>query len=202
MSGPAYFVSHGGAKFPELIIVLQGEGVTIELRGETFINERTKITSSTFRSIPDVPVGMFELKLPEGPYSALAATANLCTAKLKMPTAFVAQNGAEIHVSTPIAVTGCKRSVAVVRHVVRGDNATVTVRVPSAGELEASGVGLSTARAKASAAGDVTVSLALSAGEQRFVGRHPGRRLEIVVKLMFTARGGGRLSTHVTVLMH
>ena len=30
---------HGGAKFPELIIVLQGYGVTVDLHGETFINK-------------------------------------------------------------------------------------------------------------------------------------------------------------------
>ncbi|MFZ1155611.1 MAG: hypothetical protein WAN93_11975, partial [Solirubrobacteraceae bacterium] len=59
LQGPAYFVSHGGAKFPELIIVLQGYGVTIDLRGETFISP-AGITSSTFRTIPDQPVGSFE----------------------------------------------------------------------------------------------------------------------------------------------
>ena len=65
LSGPAYFVSHGGAKFPELIIVLQGYGVTVDLHSETFIN-KAGITSSTFHTIPDVPVGTFELTLPEG----------------------------------------------------------------------------------------------------------------------------------------
>lgn len=78
VSGPAYFVSHGGAKFPELIIVLQGYGVTVDLHSETFINEKTNITSSTFRTIPDVPVGTFELTLPQGPNSALSAPSNLC----------------------------------------------------------------------------------------------------------------------------
>ncbi len=39
LRGPAYFVSHGGAKFPELVVVLQGYGVTLELHGETFINK-------------------------------------------------------------------------------------------------------------------------------------------------------------------
>ena len=39
LEGPAYFVSHGGAKFPELIVVLQGYGVTVDLNGETFINK-------------------------------------------------------------------------------------------------------------------------------------------------------------------
>lgn len=106
LTGPAYFVSHGGAKFPELIIVLQGYGVTLNLRSETFINKKG-ITSSTFRTVPDDPVGSFELTLPQGPYSALAANANLCQAKLEMPTAFTAQNGDTIHQKTPITTTHC-----------------------------------------------------------------------------------------------
>jgi hypothetical protein len=109
LSGPAYFVSHGGAKFPELIVVLKGEnGVTVDLHGETFIS-KTGITSSTFATVPDVPVGSFELKLPEGPFSALSANRNLCKGKLEMPTEFVAQNGVVLHQSTRIAVTGCPK---------------------------------------------------------------------------------------------
>jgi hypothetical protein len=108
LTGPAYFVSHGGAKFPELIIVLQGYGVTLDLHGETFIS-KAGITSSTFRTVPDDPIGSFELTLPQGPGSALAANGNLCTAKLAMPTIFVAQNGDVIHQSTPITATGCHK---------------------------------------------------------------------------------------------
>ena len=63
LEGPAYFVSHGGAKFPELIIVLQGYGFTIDLHGETFIS-KAGITSSTFRTVPDQPVTSFQLTLP------------------------------------------------------------------------------------------------------------------------------------------
>jgi hypothetical protein len=109
LTGPAYFVSHGGAKFPELIIVLSGYGVTVDLHGETFINEKTNITSSTFHTVPDVPVGTFELNLPQGPNSALAAIGNLCAGKLGMPTAFTAQNGMAIHRNTRMSVTGCSR---------------------------------------------------------------------------------------------
>ena len=111
LTGPAYFVSYGGAKFPELVVVLQGYGVTVYLHGETFIS-KAGITSSTFRKVPDVPITSFELKLPEGPYSALAATGNLCTTKLKMPTAFTGQNGAVLKQSTPISVTGCSKHKA------------------------------------------------------------------------------------------
>jgi hypothetical protein len=111
LEGPAYFVSHGGAKFPELIVVLSGYGVTVQLHGETFI-DKAAITSSTFRTIPDVPVGSFELKLPQGSNSALAAISNLCKSKLKMPTAFTAQNGMTLKQSTPISVTGCAKHKA------------------------------------------------------------------------------------------
>jgi hypothetical protein len=109
LTGPAYFVSHGGEAFPDLIIVLQGYGTTVHIVGSTFINEKTGVTSSTFKTVPDVPVGTFELTLPQGKYSALAATANLCTTKLAMPTSFVAQNGASIHTNTPITPTGCTK---------------------------------------------------------------------------------------------
>jgi hypothetical protein len=108
LEGPAYFVSHGGEAFPSLIVVLQGYGVTVDLVGTTFIS-KAGITSSTFKTVPDVPVGTFELTLPQGPYSALTANGNLCTSKLAMPTEFVAQNGATIHESTKIAVTSCPK---------------------------------------------------------------------------------------------
>ena len=70
LTGPAYFVSHGGEAFPNLIIVLQGYGATVDLVGSTFIS-KAGITSSTFKTVPDVPVGTFELTFPQGPYSAL-----------------------------------------------------------------------------------------------------------------------------------
>jgi hypothetical protein len=112
LSGPAYFVSHGGAKFPELIVVLRGEdGVTVDLHGETYISKQG-ITSSTFNTIPDVPVGSFDLQLPQGPYSALAANGNLCKTKLTMPTQFTAQNGAVIRQNTKLQVTGCPKHKA------------------------------------------------------------------------------------------
>jgi hypothetical protein len=111
LEGPAYFVSHGGAKFPELIVALSGEGVTVYLHGETFISP-AGITSSTFRTIPDVPIGTFELKLPQGPDSALAANGDLCTSKLVMPTIFVGANGVSLKQSTPITATGCPKHKA------------------------------------------------------------------------------------------
>lgn len=107
LNGPVYFVSHGGEEFPSLIIVLQGDGVRVDLPGATFI--RKGVTSSTFKTIPDVPVNTFELYLPQGRNHALAANGNLCrqAGKLVMPTEFVAQNGAVLRQSTRIKVVGC-----------------------------------------------------------------------------------------------
>jgi hypothetical protein len=115
LTGPAYFVSHGGEAFPSLIVVLQGYGVTIDLVGTTFINPKTNITSSTFKQIPDVPITSFELVLPQGANSALAANLpakakrSFCGLTLAMPTAFNGQNGAVIHQTTKVTPTGCPK---------------------------------------------------------------------------------------------
>jgi hypothetical protein len=114
LTGPVYFVSHGGEAFPSLEIVLQGDGVRVDVVAATFIS-KAGITSSTFKTVPDVPFESFELYLPEGKFSALAANGTLCTSKLAMPTSITAQNGAVIHESTKIAVTGCPKVKAAVK---------------------------------------------------------------------------------------
>jgi hypothetical protein len=114
VSGPAYLVSHGGEAFPDLEIVLQGEGVTLILDGNTDIKKG--ITSSTFKTIPDAPVSGFELKVPTGKYSVLATDLpeatkySFCGQSLSMPTVITAQSGAVIKQATKIAVTGCPRA--------------------------------------------------------------------------------------------
>jgi len=111
LTGPAILVSHGGAAFPDLVVILQGEGVTIDLTGHTDIKKG--ITYSRFETVPDAPIESFELKLPEGPHSVLAAylptkaNYSFCGQSLTMPTTIVGQNGAQITQSTKIAVTGC-----------------------------------------------------------------------------------------------
>ncbi len=112
--GPAYLVSHGGAAFPDLVLILQGEGVTLELVGS--INIKKSITRSAFNAVPDAPISSFELQLPEGPHSGLAAVlparakGSLCGTSLTMPTTMTGQNGAQIKQNTKIAVTGCPKA--------------------------------------------------------------------------------------------
>jgi hypothetical protein len=139
LEGPVYFVSNGGEAFPNLVMVLQGDGVTVELVGDTLI--KNGVTSTTFKTVPDDPFTTFEVNLPEGPHSALAANGNLCkptvaktvkkkvkvqvkgrmrtvTRKVKeqvatsltIPSDYVGQNGATYNAKVPITVTGCAKA--------------------------------------------------------------------------------------------
>jgi hypothetical protein len=113
LAGPAYLVSHGGAAFPDVVLVIEGEGVRVDLRGS--VNIKRGITSSTFATVPDVPITSFDLTLPTGPHSALTATlpakarGSLCGQKLIMPTTLTGQNGLQLKQSTKIAVSGCPK---------------------------------------------------------------------------------------------
>jgi hypothetical protein len=145
LSGPAYLVSHGGAAFPDVEFVLQGQGVTIVLDGKTDIKKG--ITYSNFERVPDAPISSFETVLPQGPHSALAANGDLCSTTrtvmvrkrvlrrvngrlrrvsrsvrevvpqpLSMPTTLTGQNGAQVTQTTKIAVTGCPKHRKVKKH--------------------------------------------------------------------------------------
>ncbi len=106
--GTAIFVSHGGAAFPDLDLVLQGDGVTAILVGNTKIAKG--FTTSDYASIPDVPVSSFEVRLPTGKDSVLSAIGNLCKRPPIMPTTIAAQNGKVIKQRTKVAVGSCPRS--------------------------------------------------------------------------------------------
>ncbi len=114
LTGPIYLVSHGGAAFPDAVLVLQGEGVTIYLDGNT--NIKKGITTSTFNSVPDAPFSSFEATVPEGPHSAFTtdipakAKGSLCAQKLTMPATFTGQNGAMLTQTTKITITGCPKT--------------------------------------------------------------------------------------------
>jgi len=112
--GPAYLVSNGGARFPDLDVVLRAEGVKIVLTGNTDV--KGGVTSSAFKALPDERIRRFELTLPRGPHSLLGAYAggrhpyDLCRRRLRMPNIFTGQNGAVVKRTTKVAVSGCHPS--------------------------------------------------------------------------------------------
>lgn len=119
LTGPAYLVSHGGASFPDVELVLQGEGVEIVLDGKTDI--KGGITYSRFETVPDAPIGRFEAILPEGPHSILttdiaaSAHGSICGRALTIPTIITGQNGKQVKQSTKVAITGCSASKPLTR---------------------------------------------------------------------------------------
>ncbi|HEX5852697.1 MAG TPA: hypothetical protein VFY36_06360 [Solirubrobacteraceae bacterium] len=144
LEGPAILVSHGGAAFPDVEFVLQGEGVTVILDGQTDIKKG--ITHSRFETVPDAPITSFETRLPQGSNSVLAASGKFCASTKKarvrkrvarrvhgrlrhvtrtvtetiprplaMPTTIIGQNGAQITQSTKINVTGCQQATKAMR---------------------------------------------------------------------------------------
>jgi hypothetical protein len=186
LSGPVYFVSHGGAAFPDTVILLQGEGVTLLLEGHTDI--RRGVTYSRFESVPDAPFTSFEFHAPQGPFSIFAASANLCDVSVHMPTRIVAQNGVVREQSTLVEPEGCPYRLTILSHRVKGRTVTLKVAVPAAGSLTASGRHLT--RVTRTVGGRSTITLSLR-------GKGHGR-LRTRVTLTFVPRSGRTLSAAAT----
>jgi hypothetical protein len=137
LMGPVYLVTRGHDALPSPIVVVQGQGVTLELRGSTTIG-KAGTASIAFDAIPDVPMESLEVYMPRGPRSLLDAGTSLCAlgktvtvkreilrraggrtvrrtvnareripASLPMATELVAHNGARVRQTTKIAVSGC-----------------------------------------------------------------------------------------------
>jgi hypothetical protein len=116
--GPAILVSHAGAGFPDLHLLLQAENITINQTAT--INITKGITTVLFAHIPDAPITNVTLSTPPGPTSILTATTNLCTTTthkhhktqhhhrtIHLPTTLTAQNNTTTKPNTTIHITGC-----------------------------------------------------------------------------------------------
>jgi hypothetical protein len=186
LKGPAYLVSHGGAAFPNLDLLLEGDnGVRVILEGAT--NIKHGITTSTFGSIPDVPVSSFVLELPSGPNSALTAVGALCTQTLTMPTTIIAQSGVAIKQATQIAVAGCTggrgrtRIKILSKRIVRG-KLVLRVQIFAAGRVSVKSGDLRTTYRRFKKAGKYTIKAPLS---RRGVGAQRAHRLRFKLRVGF-----------------
>ena len=185
LSGPVYFVSHGGAAFPDTEIVLQGEGVTLVVDGHTDIKKG--VTYSRFEAVPDAPFTSFEFYAPQGPFSIFGANGNLCMNEVRMPTRLTAQNGVVLNQSTVVAPEGCPDAITVLSHKIKKRAISLSVAVPSAGTLIATGRGLF--KAAKSAKGRSTLALTVKAKGHD--------RLKTKVTLIFAPITGKKLTAAV-----
>jgi hypothetical protein len=188
LTGSAYLVSHGGAAFPDLDLVLEDGGVRLILVGNT--NIKKGVTSSTFAAIPDAPVSSFVLNLPTGPHSALTANGSLCAKPLIMPTTITAQNGAQVKQSTRISVSGCP--VRIVSHRVVGRTLVLKVQAFAAGRIGIKGgKDLRTVYKRLGKASTVTIKVPLTRRGSKALRARKHRRLELRVRVGFVPKQKG-----------
>jgi uncharacterized repeat protein (TIGR01451 family) len=206
--GPAIFVTQGGEAFPDLDLVLQGEGVKILLTGHTDI--KGDVTYAKLENFPDAPISSFDLVLPEGPHSALVSGLprnkhSLCGQSLEMPATIEGQNGAVVSQTTKVSIQGCKPALYVRSTRVSGNSVTLTVTVPSAGHLTVSGRGLiapsgasKASNSTSSATGaTLTVKLHLTTAQTAVLSK--SHKLTARGNIAFTPRRGRRLAKSVAV---
>ena len=173
---------------------MEANGVRVILVGNTKISNG--ITTTTFATLPDVPVSSVTVNLPTGGHSAVTANGSLCINPLTMPTTLIGQNGFKVTQKTKIAVAGCP--VRIAGRKVIGDTAYITVQTYAAGRISGSGSNLATVYRKlGKAEKTATLKVPLSrAGQRR------GRPLRIKLRVGFVPKtksvGNSAASTTVT----
>jgi hypothetical protein len=182
LTGTAWLVSHGNEAYPNLDLILNGDGVTVILVGRTKVSN-SQITTS-FNTLPDVPVSNISLYLPSGSNSVLGANGSLCRSKLTMPTTLVGQNLATILMSPVIAVRNCP--VEVVKHSTKGTTATLNVQLPAAGSVSGGGTDLKFTKRNVGAGGRTNVKVSLTSTGKQVLRKF--RQLRIKVRVGFVPK--------------
>ncbi|HEX8856480.1 MAG TPA: hypothetical protein VF752_12870 [Thermoleophilaceae bacterium] len=104
LAGPVYLVQIPGQAFPGVLLDLKGL-LDLKLNGRVTGTQKGLVT--VFDSVPDVPIGKFELAFDGGPKGSLVAVRDLCASTQKVSAAFTAHSGATRTVTSPLLVSGC-----------------------------------------------------------------------------------------------
>lgn len=192
LSGPAYLVSYGGAKFPDVVFVLQGEGVTLEVDGQSQVSQ-SGILKVTFTSVPDAPFSTFESVLPRGPFSQFTssrttgrAQASQCGENLVAPVTITAHNGAQLTQNATLTIAGCGPSVSIVKARGKANGLSLAVQTSAPGRLTIEGRGLKPLARSGLGAGVHTVLVSLTNAGRRIARQH--RAVQVNVGLQVGKR--------------
>lgn len=182
LTGTAWLVSHGNEAYPNLDLILHGDGVTVILVGLSKV-ANSQITTS-FNTLPDVPLSSFSLYLPSGPNSVLGANGKLCRSKLRMPTTLIGQNGTTILEEPTIAVRNCP--VEILKHKTRSTTATLNVQLPAAGTVSGGGTDLKFTKRSVGNGGSTNVKVSLTRTGAEVLRKF--RQLRIKVRVGFVPK--------------
>ena len=159
LTGPAYLVSHGGAAFPDLDLILEGDhGVQGDPRRQHRHQKR--------RHDLDVRVGSrragLEVRtdLPTGPNSALGSVGSLCAQPLDMPTTITAQSGKVIKQKARLSIGSCK--IKDQQEDPSSHKLVLSVKVFTAGRVSVKSGGLHTTYKKVGGPKTFTIKVPLS----------------------------------------
>jgi hypothetical protein len=190
--GPAYLVSYGSAKFPNVVFVLQGEGVTLDVEGESFVSNSGAL-KVTVPAVPDAPFSTFETVLPSGldsqftsVKSSSQAVSSQCGENMVAPISMVGQNGAESSEQVKVKVSGCgpvHPRISMGKVTASAGSLAVVVRTSERGSVTISGPGIRRLVKKGVAAGTHRLRVRLTAGGRQKAKSHKKVRiaLELVV---------------------
>lgn len=186
--GPAYLVSYGSSKFPNVVFVLQAEGVTLDVEGESFVSSSGAL-KVTVPAVPDAPFSTFEAVLPSGPTSQFTsaksstqAVSSQCGESMVAPVTMVGQNGAETSEDVKVQISGCGPEVSITKTKRTAKGLTVVVKTSERGSVRVSGVGIGTLAKKGVAAGKHTLQLHLTASGKQKARSH--KKVKITVELV------------------
>ena len=141
LTGPAILVSHGGAAFPDLDLVLEANGVRVDPRRQHGHQKRHHDDDVRVdaRRAGDERHG----EPADRPAQRADGERRTCAPNpLIMPTTITGQNGMVVKQNTQIKVNGC--GVRIVGHKVVGNTAYMTVQTFAAGRISGKGRGLAT----------------------------------------------------------
>lgn len=196
--GPAYLVSYGSAKFPDVVFVLQGEGVTLDVDGQSNVSS-SGVLKVTFPSVPDAPFTSVEARLPPGPFSQFTntratthASVSQCGERLIAPVHMVSYSGLEISRNVQFAIKGCRQhglSIVLRKLAVKANTLVLAVQTSQVGELRLSGNGLKALTRRRLHAGSHVFHVGFTTGG---AGAHRSHRVTVITGSLAVGRSKAR----------